>query len=189
MRTHTGERPFKCKYENCDAAFKALGHLNEHVKIHLKYRPFKCPLCVARFSRQGILKKHLKSKFHKDNLREFNERDFISDNNYPNVPHYYHPNDLKIEKISTAFLAYDENLPPQKPPLQYEYSSNSNLVNFKDSPLISTMFYFNNASLSLDSNDISKNITANYYINDNEKNKVHHSNQCNQISNFIGNEI
>ena len=41
-RIHTGEKPFKCDLEGCDAAFAQLGHLTVHERIHTGENPFKC---------------------------------------------------------------------------------------------------------------------------------------------------
>lgn len=39
-------------------AFKAHGHLKDHVKIHNNERPFKCNICEASFARSSTLKIH-----------------------------------------------------------------------------------------------------------------------------------
>ena len=67
-RIHTGEKPFKCNYPNCNAAFKAKGHLNAHMKTHNKIKNFKCNICGSFFSRSNTLKKHYNIHFKKDNF-------------------------------------------------------------------------------------------------------------------------
>ncbi len=59
MRVHTQEKPFECNYPNCDARFKAHGHLKDHMKKHYNIKPYTCHICSANFSRNSTLKMHL----------------------------------------------------------------------------------------------------------------------------------
>ena len=104
MRTHTGERPFKCNYNNCESAFRTSGQLNEHQKIHFNIRPFKCELCNASFSRLSILKAHLKSNFHSKVAKTEFHNNSLEDVYYS----IYHPHELEIESNFFCFLSNKE---------------------------------------------------------------------------------
>jgi uncharacterized Zn-finger protein len=51
MRTHTGERPYKCDW--CDAAFSTNSTLVTHVRTHTGERPYSCNVCGAAFVKSG----------------------------------------------------------------------------------------------------------------------------------------
>ena len=37
LRSHTGERPFKCTHKDCGQAFTQKANLYKHVRVHYRY--------------------------------------------------------------------------------------------------------------------------------------------------------
>jgi len=63
MRIHTGEKPFCCRFPNCNKAFADATNVKRHEMTHTGEKPFPCPIakCSRRFSRGSNLKQHMVS--------------------------------------------------------------------------------------------------------------------------------
>ncbi|XP_078508177.1 zinc finger protein 64 [Lissotriton helveticus] len=59
MRCHTGEKPYKC--QSCDYSAADSSSLNKHLRIHSNERPFKCQICPYASRNSSQLTVHLRS--------------------------------------------------------------------------------------------------------------------------------
>lgn len=66
MRTHTGERPYKCQY--CDRSYAQSNDLLKHTRIHVGENTYKCNLCTAAFRLQAQLREHYRIHYDANQL-------------------------------------------------------------------------------------------------------------------------
>ncbi|CAL8123423.1 unnamed protein product [Orchesella dallaii] len=56
---HLPDRPFQCKNEKCDKAYKTRSELNRHLVVHSGEKKHICVVCKKRFLRKQYLKTHV----------------------------------------------------------------------------------------------------------------------------------
>jgi len=60
IRTHTGEKPYRCDWVSCGWQFARSDELTRHFRKHTGDRPFHCTVCRRTFARSDHLALHMK---------------------------------------------------------------------------------------------------------------------------------
>ena len=58
-RTHTGEKPFKCR-EGCEKSFRLTGTRASHERVHKGLKKFPCTFCPKKFMQHTAMYTHIK---------------------------------------------------------------------------------------------------------------------------------
>ena len=67
---HTGERPYKCDFENCDKAFISSAKAKKHKEtVHLNLRRYQCKDCPLSFKTKGALSVHRHYKHSPESVK------------------------------------------------------------------------------------------------------------------------
>ena len=59
MRTHTGDEPYQCKF--CLKKFKKKSDCDRHIRSHTGEKPYSCPFCPLKFTRKDNCESHIQN--------------------------------------------------------------------------------------------------------------------------------
>merc|ERR1712038_240976 len=80
-RSHTGEKPFPCKYRHeCQKSFSNSSDRAKHEQTHKDPKPYKCEVigCTKRYTDPSSLRKHVKSHSQEEQLQYRRSKDLAN---------------------------------------------------------------------------------------------------------------
>lgn len=60
LNIHTKQKPHRCPFSDCNKAFSNRSNLSRHLRIHTGVKPYTCHICNKSFSQSSNLKAHVK---------------------------------------------------------------------------------------------------------------------------------
>ncbi|XP_063633018.1 transcriptional repressor CTCF-like isoform X1 [Cydia splendana] len=76
MKTHSEDRPYKCKV--CERGFKTMASLQNHVNMHNGVKPHVCKYCNSPFTTSGELVRHVRYRHTHEKPHKCTECDYAS---------------------------------------------------------------------------------------------------------------
>uniref|UniRef100_A0A0N4ZUX9 Transcription factor Sp3 n=1 Tax=Parastrongyloides trichosuri TaxID=131310 RepID=A0A0N4ZUX9_PARTI len=75
LRSHFGDKPFVCDWQNCTKRFTRSDELQRHRRIHTGEKKFSCDICDKKFIRSDHLSKHLRTHFNSNRINNRKPQD------------------------------------------------------------------------------------------------------------------
>uniref|UniRef100_A0A0K0E250 C2H2-type domain-containing protein n=1 Tax=Strongyloides stercoralis TaxID=6248 RepID=A0A0K0E250_STRER len=75
LRSHFGDKPFVCDWQNCTKRFTRSDELQRHRRIHTGEKKFSCEICDKKFIRSDHLSKHLRTHFNSNRINNRKPQD------------------------------------------------------------------------------------------------------------------
>lgn len=117
-RTHTGEKPFSCKY--CDLKFARSDHVRTHERIHTGERPYPCNFCDKAFARSDERLRHHKVHMKRQAKEEETRQYQLKRQRMNGMPAITAPNNFSAPASVVSYPQYSSPPPPAYSETQFQ---------------------------------------------------------------------